>query len=93
MNRKLISMILVDALLGLLFAYSNYAIWDKVNFWIGAGSGKSHWSAFTVRYDNGMLIWVTETNFPFILFWVLMITNLLFAIWMQRSKEKKPNTA
>jgi hypothetical protein len=31
-------------------------------------------------------------NYPFILFWVILATNLFFIVWLFRSKEKKQNT-
>ena len=39
------------------------------------------------KIGNG--IW----NYPFILFWVMLATNLSFIVWLYRSKEKKQNTS
>ncbi len=94
MSKKTIvlAMILINVLLSVLFVASNYAIWNKVNAddysspnWTPIGIG------YTVRgYFNGELVYdglVFVYNYPFWLFWVAIITNMLFAIILLRSKS------
>ena len=89
MLRQLRTVIIVNALLGVLFVYSNYALWDTINGFRSMGWGKTDWTPLIVNVDTGMLVPLPLINVPFILFWVLLITNLYFTVSLQRSKETK----
>ena len=88
--------IVINIFLSLLFVMSSYFIWTEVNQW-SAWNVASKWSPILitayhipdtpqVQMPMGPL-W----NFPFILFWVILVVNLYYIVTLQRSKETKPN--
>ena len=91
MLRQLRVIIVVNAVLALLFVYYNYYIWHIANNTIGLSFAYVDWSALVVNVNTGIPNTDAYINFPFILFWILMITNLILIIRLQRSKETKQN--
>jgi hypothetical protein len=89
MSKQFKLMFLVNVVLGLLFAYSNYYIWNVLNNIRGLSFGYTNWSALLIQVDTGMGFLTPIINFPFIIFWVLLITNLYFIYRLERSKEAK----
>ena len=88
MSKKtiLIAMILANILLGVLFVASNYAIWEEIN---AQDYASPNWSPNMINYmpriySNGELIPASTVivlfNYPFWIYWVAMITNILFGI-------------
>jgi hypothetical protein len=84
--------IVTNVVLSLLFVFSNLYVWNKVNNWLGGGSG-SLWSAFQITLypisENVMSPIIPVNNFPFWLFWVTIAINMYFIIKLQNSKEAK----
>src|SRR4030042_4474376 len=100
MSRLIKIAFLFNVLLCLFFIYSNYSLWAI--FAEGTKGGTtfliSYWyplSVVTTYYwfHNGAISqelgFQSYLNAPFILFWVSTIVNLLFIIWLYRSKETK----
>ena len=83
----LMLMILIDVLLGLLFAYSCFSLYDHLNMWVDMGYGEAIWSPLVITVDTGMLIKSEIPNTPFILFWVVLAVNLIFLVKLGKSKE------
>src|SRR4030042_6037796 len=94
MSKQLILMlmVLIDALLGLLFVYSSFSLWDHLNLWVDMGYGEAIWSPLVITVDTGMLFRYEIPNSPFILFWVVLAVNLFFIIMLGRNKETKQRT-
>jgi hypothetical protein len=89
-------MITVNVVLALLYVVSSYALWSSINEW-GSLNVKANWSPLCVTpIPTGSLSYFIAPkqllNTPFLLFWVILTTNLSFIIWLYRSKEKKQNT-
>jgi hypothetical protein len=96
MRRQLITAIIVNAFLVLIFIYSNFSIWNMLNeYQLIEGS----WSPLSVDYvgkavviggtplaTGGILI---SPNYPFWLFFFSTAINLYLIIRLQRSKETK----
>jgi hypothetical protein len=85
--------ILTNLVLGLLYVFSSLYLWDRVNSWLGGGSG-SMWSAFQVILyplsENWHMVPIIPiANVPFWLFWVTIAINVYFIIKLQSSKEAK----
>jgi hypothetical protein len=82
--------IITNVVLGLLYVFSSLYLWDRVNSWLGGGSG-SMWSAFQITLsENWHMVPITPIpNFPFWLFWVTIAINIYFIIKLQSSKEAK----
>ena len=90
--------IATNIIIGLLFIYANYTIWDLFR-----GNNVAHstlissgWNPLTINmvfssYSNGAFSTVqgifTYLNSPYLLFWVLMIANIYFIIKLQRGKQ------
>jgi len=94
MSKILALMILFNVLLGIAFVFSNYYIWNSLEEYPYT---TDHWSPFMISYVqrylvNGELVSIQTIrvipNYPFWLFWVAMIGNILFAVFILRSKEK-----
>jgi hypothetical protein len=90
--------IVANILLGVLFVYANYALWDQVNaeypYLIA-----SHWSPLGIvapHYilnDNSIAIvqrLYSYFNYPFWIFFVLMAVNLYFIIKIAKTKAANP---
>jgi hypothetical protein len=86
-------MILVNILLGVLFVASNYAIWEEVN---AQDYASPNWGPIWINYmpryySNGELIpasgIIMLRNYPFMIYWVAMITNILFGIILLRRTD------
>jgi hypothetical protein len=97
-KRLFVGMVLVNFLLGVLFVISNYSIWDKIN---AEDYSSPDWNPISVSYVprdyvNGELIYaltiVFLTNYPFWLFWVAMILNILFGFFLLKNKETEAST-
>lgn len=86
-------MIVADALLGLLYVISNYAVWFNVNQWANSNIA-SNWSPLLVtpsNVANNAPVEITFSslwNIPFTLFWVIVAINIFFIVKL-RSKEPK----
>jgi hypothetical protein len=92
----IVMMVLFNVMLGVLFVSSNYYIWNTID---QLPYTSPHWNPLHVSYVpriyvNGMFVYaqtvITIPNFPFWLFWVAMIANILFAVLLQRSKQGNP---
>ena len=89
--------IVTNIILGLLFIYTNYTIWNAVNgtdtiliisHWGPIGISASHYAYFNGSLSIGQAIfWYLNT--PFWLFWGLLIVNLFFILKLQRRNETK----
>jgi hypothetical protein len=90
--------IAVNLALGLLFLYSSFAIWGFVNSEYPY-LNVSHWSPFLVvashysvnanrTFDIAQGIFLTW-NFPFWLFWSLLIANLYLMLRLSREVSQK----
>jgi len=84
MKKIFIGIIVINMFLSLLFVYSNYVIWNTFN---SEDLTHSRWNPILINYTpalnaNGSLILSTGEfpiiNFPFLLFWLLMGSNLYF---------------
>lgn len=89
--------IVTNIALSLLFIYFNYTIWDLFR---GNNLAHSHiisssWNPLTINIVfhgvfNGSFETVqgifTYFNTPYLLFWILMVTNMYFILKLQRSK-------
>ena len=89
--------IATNVIIGLLFVYANYTIWDlfRGNNIAHSTLTSSTWNPFTINvvfsnYSNGTFATVqgifTYLNSPYLLFWVLMVANICFIIKVQRGK-------
>jgi len=85
----LILAVLINALLGLQFAYSCFSLYDNLNMWVDMGYGEAVWSPLVITVDTGMLMRSEIPNTPFILFWVAFVVNLCFIFVLGRIKESK----
>jgi hypothetical protein len=87
-----IVMILINVFLGVLFVFSNYTIWNKVN---ADNYSSPYWNPMVIsyvyrNYSHGELVYdglVFISNYPFWVFWVSMIVNILFGIMLLKSKN------
>ena len=85
MSKILAVMILFNVLMGVAFAYSNYYIWNTIN---PLYEPYASWGPFVIDYapkESDVVAYLR--NYPFILFWVAMIGNILFAVLILRSKK------
>jgi len=90
---------MINALLVLLFVFSNYSIWDYVKSTIGIVQlvNFSPFWIYTVPLGglvNGQIIAVSEVkvalfNTPFWLFFVSTAINLIYIFYLLMSKETK----
>ncbi len=91
-------MILINVFLGFSFVLGNFALWDRVNYWVLVDVA-SKWSPFFVSSiylgppatPSNPAFYQPLFNYPFLLFWVLFALNLYFIITLGRSKETKQN--
>ncbi len=90
--------IVINIALSLLFIYFNYAIWD-----LFGGNNLAHsniisstWNPLTINLIfhnvfNGSFETVqgifTYFNAPYLLFWILMVTNMYFILKLSKSKQ------
>ena len=98
MSKQLKLMILVNALFGLLYVYLSYSVWDTIFNFISLNwanlSAASSFSPLTMYLTTGAF-WgfsIDVVNTPFILFWVVLATNLYFIVKLERDKEAKQGT-
>ena len=93
MSKILAFMILFNVLMGVAFVYSNYYIWNRLDEY---QISPAHWNPITVSwvpayFRNGEYIQIETiivlNNYPFQLFWIAMIGNMLFAVLILRSKQ------
>jgi hypothetical protein len=96
MYKQLKLMIFVNALLGLLYAFFSFSLWDDVNRLFNLGYG-TQWSvlkvtAFPIAESIHMVPVQQMNNIPFWIFWIMFAANLYFIIKLERSKEEKQNT-
>jgi hypothetical protein len=92
----LVAVIAFNVVIGALFVVSNYHIWNAVN---PLDYTSPNWGPLNIAYvprffvDGEFILEqmiVVLVNYPFWLFWVTMIGNILFAIALQRTiKEMK----
>ncbi len=94
MSKWFILMILFNVVLAIFFVLSNYSIWNTVNSY---HYSSPEWGprsiVFVPRiFENGIIILeqmiVILPNYPFWLFWVSMIGNIIFAFLIQASLKK-----
>lgn len=73
-------MILVNVLLGLLYVYSSYLLWEELNFWCDYNI-QTTWTPFIVYLHRIPGLPTVEMplplvlNLPFIMFCVIIATN------------------
>ncbi len=93
MAKWFVLMILFNVLLAIFFVLTNFQIWNIVNSYHYTSPT---WSArdisFVPRFfENGIFVLeqmiVILPNYPFMLFWVAMIGNIIFAILIQKGKK------
>jgi len=93
MSKILAFMILFNVLMGVAFVYSNYYIWNRLDEY---QISPAHWNPIAVAWvpaylQNGEYIQIETiivvNNYPFQLFWIAMIGNILFAVLILRSKQ------
>jgi len=92
MSRKLILMITVNVVLALLYVVSSYALWSSINEW-GSLNVKANWSPLYVTpIPTGSLSYFIAPkqllNTPFLLFWVILTTNLSFINGYTEAKRR-----
>ena len=95
MSKPFVLIILFNVILGVLFVFSNYRIWDTVN---QLPYTSPSWGPMDVHYVprffvNGEFILeqrvVLLFNYPFWLFWIAMIGNLvLMALILGKQKKQ-----
>src|SRR5512138_808173 len=94
MSKWFILMILFNVLLGIFFVFSNYSIWNNIN---PLRYTSPNWNPLHVSYvprfvENGEFVYVQTvvvlSNYPFWLFWVAMIGNIIFAFLIQAPLKK-----
>ncbi len=93
MSKWFIVMILFNVLLTVFFVSSNYEIWNTIN---PLHETSPIWGPRSIFFVprvlvNGIFIpeqrVVVLPNYPFMLFWVAMIGNIIFAFLIQKSKK------
>jgi hypothetical protein len=87
---------LVDALLGLLYAFFSFSLWGDVNRLFNFGYG-TQWSAlkvtaFPIAESIHMVPVQQMNNIPFWIFWIMLAANLYFIIKLERNREVKQST-
>jgi hypothetical protein len=85
--------IITNVVLSLLYVFSSLYLWDRVNSWLGGGSG-SMWSPFQITLyplsENWHMVPIIPlANFPFWIFWVTIAINMYFIIKLWSDKEAK----
>lgn len=91
--------IVTNSVLSSLFIYFNYTIWDlfRGNNLVHSTLISSAWNPLTINvvfssYSNGTFATVqgifTYINSPYLLFWVLMVTNTYFMLKLQKAKTQ-----
>jgi hypothetical protein len=105
MLRRLVLLLIFDALASLLFIFSNISIWNTINSEVMQFNSTDIWIKtfninplqFAVRYlGTEDHFWTsrgvgpTIPNYPFILFWVILLGNIGFIIWVLRNPQKNP---
>jgi hypothetical protein len=104
--KKIIKMtILLNLVISLLFVYASYSLWDHFNGNNAAHTSliSSTWNPLTITTtlhkvtDNGMLTtmttFFTNYNFPFWLFWVMILTNLGIIYSLAKTQEGKEKSS
>jgi len=94
--KQLKPMILVNVLLGLLYAFFSFSLWEDVNRLFNVGYG-TQWSAlkvtaFPVAESIHMVPVQQMSNIPFWIFWIMLAANLYFIIKLERDRETKQST-
>jgi len=89
-------MILVNVLLGLLYAFFSFSLWGDVNRLFNVGYG-TQWSAlkvtaFPIAESIHMVPIQQMNNIPFWIFWIMLAANLGFIIKLERGRDAKQNT-
>jgi len=95
-SRQLKLVILVDVLLGLLYAFFSFSLWGDVNRLFNVGYG-TQWSAlkvtaFPVAESIHMVPVQQMSNISFWIFWIMLAANLYFIIKLERKREAKQST-
>ncbi len=85
MSKQLALVIFVNVILALLFVFANIIYWNLANGYVNYFNPIT----LTVRVTppGDMAGFIGVPNFPFELFWISMIINLIFIVWIQRNKE------
>ena len=96
MYKQLKPMILVNSLLGLLYAFFSFSLWEDVNRLFNIGYG-TQWSAlkvtaFPIAESIHMVPVQQMSNIPFWIFWIMLAANLYFIIKLERNREAKQGT-
>ncbi len=89
MSKQLALVILVNVILGFLFAYANITYWTL-------GNGHVNYSTPTtiqVEQIPAEYGWSLMPNLPFELFWISTVINIFFMIWIQRSKKEQTSSS
>jgi hypothetical protein len=90
--------IIANLLIALIFIYSNITLWDSINS-NNPNIVTSHWSPLFVTSmhhylkPDGTYVSVQgifeSLNSPFLIFWALLIVNLLFVLRLGMQKESR----
>jgi hypothetical protein len=94
MSKQFAMMILANIAMGIAFVFSNYIIWNAVNqpSYYSTGWGPTNVEIVPRPSVNGEPVpqaAFSLINYPFWLFWIAIVVNLLFIVWLQRSKGKQ----
>jgi hypothetical protein len=91
---KPITIIIVfDIFISLLFIISNFLVWDYLN---GKLTMNNNWGPFEIgsipqTLINGTLevvgTFTMKINYPFILFWIALVGNLIIFVYILKSKK------
>jgi hypothetical protein len=91
MSKLVRNAIIFNAILGLLYVYFSFSLWNTINGRLkdGYGSEWSAWQIGVIPLSNDHIVPVFDLNIPFWIFWVIVACNIYFIIRLQRRKETK----
>ncbi len=98
MHKWFALMILFNIVIGIVFVFSNYFVWNTVN---QSSYYSTDWGPINVEIVPKPSINGEPTpqiaflifNYPFWLFWVAMIGNLIFMTMYAKGKEKSTKSS
>jgi len=93
MRKLVIYAIVVDIILGLIYAYSSIVVWNYFNNWAGYNIV---WSPLFITPHTVSEMSLPPQlhslpNFSFLLFWVILAINICFIVILGRRNEAKQN--
>jgi hypothetical protein len=94
-TKKLMFLGFFNIVMSFLFVFSNMLIWQRLNGNITANSwGPLQMVSIPQTIINGQAetigTWGFVPNYPFILFWVTIVGNFVFAVLALRQKRGQP---